>query len=100
MGNLVGVTASDTVNTEVNAALTAALLMFLQADPAPASTGGSGPSAIVEMMSNMGGVALAVLVVLLCASAMGGSSIWGRWEDCVPGRIMCIIARQRPQCIC
>jgi biopolymer transport protein TolQ len=62
----------------VNAALTAALLMFLQADPAPASTGGSGPSAIVEMMSNMGGVALAVLVVLLCASLYSWTIILGK----------------------
>ncbi len=52
--------------------------MFLQADPAPASTGGSGPSAIVEMMSNMGGVALAVLVVLLFASLYSWTIILGK----------------------
>jgi biopolymer transport protein TolQ len=50
---------------------TAALLFALQTDSDAPATGGSlahGSSALMEMMSNIGPVALAVLLVLLCAS--------------------------------
>ncbi len=60
---------------------TAAFLFFLQADSDAAPGGGSlahGSSALMEMLGNMGGVALAVLVVLLCASLYSWTIILGK----------------------
>ncbi len=62
---------------------TAALLLFLQADneATPASGGLShGANALMEMLSNIGPVALGVLIILLCASLYSWTVIFGKWS--------------------
>src|SRR5579863_8579029 len=62
---------------------TATLLLLLQADndATPASGGLShGVNALMEMFSNIGGVALGVLIVLLCASLYSWTVIFGKWS--------------------
>jgi biopolymer transport protein TolQ len=65
--------------------LTAALLFFLQTDsgatpaaPFPAQSLTQGPSALVDMLHNIGGVAIAVLVLLLIASLYSWTVILGK----------------------
>jgi biopolymer transport protein TolQ len=63
---------------------TAAFLLFLQAgsdtSAAPAASGGisHGVGALAEMMSNMGGIALGVLVILLISSLYSWTIILGK----------------------
>ena len=61
--------------------LTAAFVLMLQADsgaaPALPSAGG-GASALVEMVSNMGSIAMGVMVLLLCASLYSWTVILGK----------------------
>lgn len=62
---------------------TAALLLFLQADNDATPVGGGlshGAGALMEMLSNIGGVALGVLIVLLCASLYSWTVIFGKWS--------------------
>jgi biopolymer transport protein TolQ len=48
--------------------LTAAFLVFLQAESGAAPSGPQGSSAVAEMITNMGGVAIGVLILLAFAS--------------------------------
>ena len=57
--------------------MTAALFVFLQADSA-APSGTQGPSALLEMLNNIGPVAMAVLVLLLVASLYSWTVILGK----------------------
>ena len=79
--NLEGGIASDTVNIEVIAIFTAAFAMILQADsgatPA-ASPLSEGSSALMDMMHNIGPIALFVLAVLLLASLYSWTIILGK----------------------
>lgn len=62
---------------------TAALLLFFQTDsePAPASGGlAHGANALMEMLGNIGPVALGVLLILLCASLYSWTVIFGKWS--------------------
>ncbi|HEY1160966.1 MAG TPA: MotA/TolQ/ExbB proton channel family protein [Terracidiphilus sp.] len=58
--------------------LTAAFLVILQADSGAAPSGTMGPSALLEMLSNIGAVAMAVLVLLLIASLYSWTVILGK----------------------
>ena len=58
--------------------LTAAFLVILQADSGAAPSGTQGPSALLEMLSNIGAVAMAVLVLLLIASLYSWTVILGK----------------------
>ncbi|MGA2167958.1 MAG: MotA/TolQ/ExbB proton channel family protein [Terracidiphilus sp.] len=58
--------------------LTAAFLVILQADSGAAPSGTMGPSALLEMLSNIGVVAMAVLVLLLIASLYSWTVILGK----------------------
>jgi biopolymer transport protein TolQ len=58
--------------------LIAAFLVIFQADGGPAPSGASGSSAIVEMLSNMGSVAVCVLVLLFIASLYSWTVILGK----------------------
>jgi biopolymer transport protein TolQ len=60
------------------AILTAALLVILQADSGAAPPGASGPSAIPELLGNIGSVATGVLVLLLLASLYSWTIIFGK----------------------
>lgn len=60
---------------------TAALLLAFQAEGDPAAAGGTlahGSSALMEMFNNIGGIALAVLIILLCASLYSWTVILGK----------------------
>src|SRR5262252_9110389 len=61
---------------------TAALLFFaLQADSEPAATGGGiahGASALMDLLSNIGPIALGVMLVLLFASLYSWTVILGK----------------------
>ncbi len=60
---------------------TAAILFALQADSDAAPAGGSiahGSSALMDMVGNMGAVALGVLVILFCASLYSWTIILGK----------------------
>jgi len=48
--------------------LTAAFLVLIQADSGAAPSGSSGPTALLDMLSNIGAVAIGVLVLLLLSS--------------------------------
>lgn len=58
--------------------LTAAFLVLFQADGGAAPSGVQGPGAITEILSNIGTVATAVLVVLLLASLYSWTIILGK----------------------
>jgi len=58
------------------------LLLFLQVDNEPTPAGGGlshGANALLEMLSNIGGVAMGVLIVLLLASLYSWTVIFGKW---------------------
>jgi len=57
---------------------TAAILLFLQADGGSAPSGTSGPSALLEMLNNIGPVANGVLLLLLFASLYSWTVILGK----------------------
>jgi len=57
---------------------TAAILLFLQADGGSAPSGTSGPSALLEMLNNIGPVAIGVLLLLLFASLYSWTVILGK----------------------
>jgi biopolymer transport protein TolQ len=62
---------------------TATLLLFLQADNEATPAGGGlthGANALMEMFSNIGSVALGVLIILLCASLYSWTVIFGKWS--------------------
>ena len=61
----------------------AALLLFIQVDNGATPTGGGlshGGNALMEMFSNIGGVALCVLIILLCASLYSWTVIFSKWS--------------------
>ena len=58
--------------------LTAALLVVFQADGGPVSSPSQGPSAIADMLSNIGFVATGVLILLLLASLYSWTVILGK----------------------
>jgi biopolymer transport protein TolQ len=62
--------------------LTAAFITFLQADsgggPAAPPTGAAGPSALTDLMANIGPVAICVLVLLLLSSIYSWTVILGK----------------------
>jgi biopolymer transport protein TolQ len=58
--------------------LTAAFLVILQADSGAAPSAISGPGAISELLSNIGSVATAVLILLLLASLYSWTIIFGK----------------------
>jgi biopolymer transport protein TolQ len=58
--------------------LTAAFLVVLQADSGAAPSGSSGPGSIMELFSNIGSVATAVLVLLLLTSLYSWTIILGK----------------------
>ncbi len=58
--------------------LTAALLVLFQADSGAAPSGLYGPAALLEMLSNIGAIAIGVLVLLLCASLYSWTVILGK----------------------
>jgi biopolymer transport protein TolQ len=79
--NLERVLRSDTVESEVKPIFTAAFLLILQADSgaAPAAPSGvQGSSALVEMVTNSGPVAMGVLLLLLFASFYSWTVIFGK----------------------
>lgn len=73
--------ASDTVKIEVTAILPLAFVMALQADggaPALQSAAAQAPGAFMDMLHNIGAIALAVLVLLLLASLYSWTVILGK----------------------
>jgi biopolymer transport protein TolQ len=62
---------------------TAALLLFIQADNGATPTGGGlthGAGALMGMLSNIGAIAMGVLIILLCASLYSWTIILGKWS--------------------
>src|SRR5260370_17616410 len=62
---------------------TAALLLFIQADSGATPTGGGlshGVNALMGLLSNIGPVAMGVLIILLCASLYSWTVILGKWS--------------------
>ncbi len=84
INNLDGGFSSDTVKVEVTAIFTPALLLALQADGGDAATSAAGstisqaPGALMDMLHNIGGIALFVLVLLLLASLYSWTIILGK----------------------
>ena len=79
--NLEGGIPSDTVKIEVIAILLAVFAFGLQADSGATdagSAGGAVPGALMDMMHNIGGIALCVLLVLLIASLYSWTVILGK----------------------
>ncbi len=69
------------MDIEVNAIFTATLLLAFQADngaPPAAGPVSTGPGAVMEMMSNIGPIALGVLLLLLIASLYSWTIILGK----------------------
>ncbi|MDR3773923.1 MAG: MotA/TolQ/ExbB proton channel family protein [Terracidiphilus sp.] len=58
--------------------LTAAFLVLFQADSGAAPSGSQGPTALLEMLSNIGAIAIGVLVLLLFASLYSWTVILGK----------------------
>ncbi len=61
----------------------AAVLLFIQADGDAAPPNGGlahGANALMEMMGNIGPVAMGVLLILLCASLYSWTVILGKWS--------------------
>jgi biopolymer transport protein TolQ len=59
------------------------LLLFIQVDNGATPTGGGishGGSALMEMFTNIGPVAMGVLIILLCASLYSWTVIFGKWS--------------------
>lgn len=61
---------------------TAAFLLFLQTDNGAPASGGlaHGVNALMELMSNIGPIALGVLIILLAASLYSWTVIFGKWS--------------------
>ncbi len=62
---------------------TAALLLFIQADNGATPTGGGlshGAGALMGLLSNIGAIAMGVLILLLCASLYSWTIILGKWS--------------------
>lgn len=61
---------------------TAAFLLFLQTDNGAPANGGlaHGVNALMELMSNIGPIALGVLIILLAASLYSWTVIFGKWS--------------------
>ena len=82
LDNLEAVTRLIPLNGEVNADFYCCFLLFaLQADSEAAPSGGgivAGASALMEMLSNIGPIALGVLLVLLFASLYSWTVILGK----------------------
>lgn len=76
--NLARPIQSDTVNAEDLPALTALLFFLFQADTAAAPVSAPAASGIVEMMGNIGAVAMSVLALLLLASLYSWFIVFGR----------------------
>jgi len=58
--------------------LTAAFLFLIQADSGAAPSGSSGPTALLEMLNNIGPVAIGVLILLLFSSLYSWTVIFGK----------------------
>src|SRR5271166_4114814 len=58
--------------------LTAAFLFLIQADSGAAPSGSSGPTALLEMLNNIGAVATGVLVLLLISSLYSWTVIFSK----------------------
>jgi len=58
--------------------LTAAFLVIFQTDSGAAPSGSQGPSALLEMLQNIGGIAFGVLALLLFASLYSWTVILGK----------------------
>lgn len=58
--------------------LTVAFLVLFQADSPAAPSGSQGPTALLEMLSNIGAIAIGVLVLLLIASLYSWTVILGK----------------------
>jgi len=62
---------------------TAALLLFIQADNGATPAGGGlshGAGALMGLLSNIGAIAMGVLIILLCASLYSWTIILGKWS--------------------
>src|SRR6202163_3850773 len=62
---------------------TAALLLFIQVDNGATPAGGGlshGAGALMGLLSNIGPIAMGVLVILLCASLYSWTIILGKWS--------------------
>ncbi len=62
---------------------TAALLLFIQVDSGATPSGGGlshGAGALMGLLSNIGAVAMGVLILLLCASLYSWTVIFGKYS--------------------